>query len=110
MTTVEQSKIDAFRAKIEQRKACEKKAIDTSIHLIEADKIDDETLINSVNIINLSFSLVNIYLQAILIDQERYRGVNEDRALRNMCGYPLCSNALPTDVCKLQFQKLSNVL
>ena len=34
-----------------------------------------------------------------MIDQERYRGVNEDRSLKQICGYPLCSNALPKDVC-----------
>jgi hypothetical protein len=52
MTTSQQIKIDAFRAKIEQRKACEKKALDTSIHLIEEDKVDNETLMNAVNIID----------------------------------------------------------
>jgi len=51
MTTTEQAKIDAFRAKIEQRKACEKKAFNTCIQLIEEDKVDNETLINTVNII-----------------------------------------------------------
>jgi len=51
MTTIEQTKIDTFRAKIEQRKACEKKAFDTCMQLIEADKVDDEILINAVNII-----------------------------------------------------------
>lgn len=52
MTTAEQTRIDAFRAKIEQRKACEKKAFDTCMQLIEEDKVDDNTLINSVNIID----------------------------------------------------------
>jgi hypothetical protein len=51
MTTTEQTKLDAFRAKIEQRKACEKKAFDTCMKLIEEDKVDDETLINTVTII-----------------------------------------------------------
>ncbi|CAF4506385.1 unnamed protein product [Rotaria sp. Silwood1] len=82
MATAEQTKIDAFRAKIEQRKACEKKAYNICMQLIEEDKIDHETLINA----------------AILIDQERYRGVNEDRALRQMCGYPICSTSLPKDI------------
>jgi hypothetical protein len=50
MTTAEQTKIDAFRAKIEQRKACEKKALDTCLQLIEQDKVDNETLINAVNL------------------------------------------------------------
>ncbi len=51
MTTTEQTKIDAFRAKIEQRKACEKKAFNTCLQLIEEDKVDNETLINAVSII-----------------------------------------------------------
>ncbi|CAF0822018.1 unnamed protein product [Rotaria sordida] len=82
MATAELTKIDAFRAKIEQRKACEKKAYDTCMQLIEEDKVDNETLINA----------------ATLIDQERYRGVNEDRALRQICGYPICSTSLPKDI------------
>ncbi|CAF1356688.1 unnamed protein product [Adineta ricciae] len=79
--TTDKSRIEELRAKIEQRKACEKRALDTSLTLIETDKVTTETLITSAN----------------LIDQERYRGVNEDRALRNICGYPLCSNSLPND-------------
>ncbi|CAF2382003.1 unnamed protein product [Rotaria sp. Silwood2] len=82
MATVEQTKLDAFRAKIEQRKACEKKAYNICMQLIEEDKVDHEILINA----------------AILIDQERYRGVNEDRALKQICGYPICSTSLPKDM------------
>ncbi len=48
MSTVDQTKIDAFRAKIEQRKACEKKAFDICMKLIEEDKVDNEILINAV--------------------------------------------------------------
>ncbi|CAM4862447.1 unnamed protein product [Rotaria socialis] len=87
MTSVDQTKIDAFRAKIEQRRACEKKAINTCLHLIDEDKVDHETLKNA----------------AILIDQERYRGVNEDRALKKVCGYPVCFKSLPNDIPKHQY-------
>jgi hypothetical protein len=52
MTTIEQTKIDAFRAKIEQRKACEKKAFDTCMQLIEEDKVENDVLINAVKIID----------------------------------------------------------
>ena len=51
MITADQTRIDAFRAKIEQRKACEKKAFDTCMQLIEEEKVSDETLINAVNFI-----------------------------------------------------------
>ena len=45
------------------------------------------------------FLFINIlFIQAIFIDQERYRGINEDRALKQICGYPICSNQLPKDV------------
>ncbi|CAF0760808.1 unnamed protein product [Adineta steineri] len=97
MTTTEPTKLDTFRAKIEQRKACEKKAFDTCIKLIEEDKVDNETLINA----------------AILIDQERYRGINEDRALGHKCGYPICSNSLPKDIPTHQYHinvKLNKVI
>jgi hypothetical protein len=63
MTTVEkQAKIDAFRAKVEQRKACEKKAFDTCMQLIEADRVDEETLINAVNNIYYCFLFINIFM------------------------------------------------
>ena len=48
MTTAEQARIDEFRAKIEQRKACEKKAFDTCMQLIETDRVENDVLINSV--------------------------------------------------------------
>jgi hypothetical protein len=48
MATGDQSKLDAFRGKVEQRKACEKKAFNTCMQLIEDDKVDNETLINAV--------------------------------------------------------------
>ncbi|CAF3916838.1 unnamed protein product [Rotaria magnacalcarata] len=87
MTSVDQTKIDAFRAKLEQRRTCEKKAINTCLHLIDEDKVDHETFMNA----------------AILIDQERYRGVNEDRALKKVCGYPLCFKPLPDDIPNHQY-------
>jgi hypothetical protein len=87
MTTTEQTKIDVFRTKIEQRKACEKKAFDTCMQLIEEDNVENDVLINA----------------AILIDQERYRGVNEDRALKQICGYPICSTKLSKDIPKHQY-------
>lgn len=46
-----QSKVEILRAKIDQRKAAEKKAFDTSVKLIEADTVDEETLIKSVMMI-----------------------------------------------------------
>jgi len=49
MSTVDQARIDAFRAKIEQRKACEKKAFHTSMQLIEEEKVNDDTLMNAVD-------------------------------------------------------------
>lgn len=49
MSTVDQARIDAFRAKIEQRKACEKKAFQTSMQLIEEEKVNDDTLMNAVD-------------------------------------------------------------
>jgi len=59
MATVDQTKIDAFRAKIEQRKACEKKAMNTCIQLIEEDKIDNETFMNAVWIMHPCFLSIN---------------------------------------------------
>lgn len=52
MTTAEQTKLDAFRAKIEQRKACERQAFNTCMKLIEEDQVDQDTLINAVYIID----------------------------------------------------------
>lgn len=43
--------------------------------------------------------------QANQIDRERYRGVNEDRSLKQTCGYPVCSNALPDEVTFIQQEK-----
>ena len=99
MSSTEQSKTDAFRAKIEQRKAHERQAMNTSIHLIEQDKVDNETLINAVidSLVSIRFLHCHSF-QAIRIDQERYRGVNEDRAMRHSCGYPICAKPLPKDV------------
>jgi hypothetical protein len=57
MATVDQTKIDAFRAKIEQRKACEKKALTTCMQLIEEDSIDNETFMNAVWIMHSVFSI-----------------------------------------------------
>ena len=48
MSTVDQSKLDLFRVKVEQRKACEKKAFETCMQLIDPDKVDDQTLMNTV--------------------------------------------------------------
>lgn len=48
MSTVDQTKLDLFRAKVEQRKACEKKAFETSMELIDHDIVNEETLINTV--------------------------------------------------------------
>jgi len=57
MSTVDQAKIDTFRAKIEQRKACEKKAMTTCMQLIEEDKIDNETFMNAVWVMHPVFSI-----------------------------------------------------
>jgi len=87
MSSAGQTKIEILRRKIDERKACEKKAFETCVKLIEANQVDDETLIQSAN----------------QIDRERYRGVNEDRSLRQTCGYPVCSNGLPDEKPKGQF-------
>ena len=100
MTAAEQAKFDVFRAKVEQRKACEKKAFDTCMQLIEADKVESDVLINAVKINYFCFPFIYIFMQAMRIDQERYLGVNEDRALKELCGYPICSTKLPNDVCQ----------
>ena len=34
----------------------------------------------------------------MLMDHEQYRGINEDRSLKQLCGYPLCSNPLSKQV------------
>ena len=46
--TTDKSRIEELRTKIEQRKACEKRALDISLTLIETDKVTTETLITSV--------------------------------------------------------------
>ena len=63
-TTSDQSKAEAFRTKIEQRKACEKKAMNTAISLIEEDKVTNETLINAVidNVSEILAFFLFIYL------------------------------------------------
>lgn len=55
MSEINPTKLDVFLAKVEQRKACEKKAFETSMILIDPDKVNDETLINTVRIIMSSF-------------------------------------------------------
>jgi hypothetical protein len=64
MSTAEQARIDAFRAKIEQRKACEKKAFDTCMQLIEADKVENDVLINSVMFNDLLLFSIHLHIYA----------------------------------------------
>jgi hypothetical protein len=59
MTT---AKIDVFRTKIEQRKACEKKAFDTCMQLIEEDNVENDVLINAVIISDLFSIDLHIYV------------------------------------------------
>lgn len=48
MSSADQTKIEILRRKINERKACEKRAFETCVKLIEANQVDDETLIQSV--------------------------------------------------------------
>ena len=49
MTSANSAKLEAFRTKIEERKACEKRAFDTCLQLIDADQVDPATLLSAVN-------------------------------------------------------------
>ena len=49
MSNIDQTKFNVFLAKVEQRKACEKKAFETSMELIDQDKVNDQTLMNTVD-------------------------------------------------------------
>ena len=60
MATVDPSKLDALRTKIEQRKACEKKAFDTSMQLIDDAKVDEETLIHAVRMMRQYFLFISL--------------------------------------------------
>ena len=50
MTSENSAKLDGFRTKVEQRKAHEKKAFETCLQLIDAERVNEETLINAVGI------------------------------------------------------------
>ncbi|CAF0908696.1 unnamed protein product, partial [Didymodactylos carnosus] len=77
-----QEAIELFRQKIEQRKLCEKNAFKICMKLIDDETVDEKYLKDSAQFLN----------------QERYCGVNEDRSLKNICGYPLCSKTLPKNI------------
>jgi hypothetical protein len=49
MSNVDRSKLDVLRVKLEERKTCEKKALDTCLQLIELDQVTDEMFIDAVN-------------------------------------------------------------
>ena len=60
MAAVDPSKLDALRAKLEQRKACEKRAFDSSMQLIEDAQVDAETLIRAVKMMNQYFLFISL--------------------------------------------------